>query len=705
MSAPWLNSKRRQRKDFQFRNNEEKEIYQQVQTHVKDMEDYARPARESAKDSVRGYMALLNNTYSNRSKVFPPTIHAVTYARMALEAANMPKVEVKARKRSSEPKVKMLNMAIKNAENGSDLRPDSQHLWFHQNFDKILLGVGFRFLSYLLQKRVVRVKDESGKWKEKTEIVHDDIFDFVPDFFNVGVSRDTETGMFGGSACYWDRFFSRDAFYEAFDNGYYENLNKIPDGDWWDGDTGMDWSCPEGWVRVRYYWNIYKDMFYVCANGIPIRQDYILDYGDPERPHKFLPITSIHNDVNYDMQKSFFDEYPVFQDGRAYTDVSKSAHTKSFWSKSDPKLIQALVGFKNVLWGAAADHTKYSSVHFLMASAGVFDQINTANLYGVVPLRNASADTFDVRQLTQNSNFFNQFVGMDEATDQAMTYALGNDWRRAASEMTNEKATVAAIRQQVMRIRMNQNMKYNEAGGIKRHYRLLVNLIQQYYPEPVQIDLVDGKVPDKTNEEDIIRDPDGVPVKIKKHKQIPIDGYVVETKKDGKYGLRDDSDPTLPDGERHNGSKLVKMRPEYIRTEEEPEIYIEPGSTFAELRALERSLNLEEMQSIQFFLGLSYPTGDRNPDGTTVIQQLIPKEGAEYLLEKHAAVWEMDEDRLLGKDDRDDEAELDAEVQPPFQPMMPQQGMPQTPMQSLPIPQQTPISPMNAGGLANRTIQ
>src|SRR3990167_1233847 len=108
-----------------------------------------------------------------------------------------------------------------------------------------------------------------------------------------------------------------------------------------------------------------------------------------------------------------------------------------------------------------------------------------------------------------------------------MTYALGNDWRRAASEMTNEKATVAAIRQQVMRIRMNQNMKYNEAGGIKRHYRLLVNLIQQYYPEPVQIDLVDGKVPDKTNEEDIIRDPDGVPVKIKKHKQIPIDGYVV----------------------------------------------------------------------------------------------------------------------------------------------------------------------------------
>lgn len=700
MPQPLLNRKRQKKSDFHFKSKEQKELWTQIQEHVKDMEEYARPAREAAKESIQGYMALLTNTYANRSKVFPPTIHAVTYSRMALEAANTPKVEIKARKRSSEPKAKMLKAAVRNAEDGTELRPDSQHLWFHQNFDKILLGTGFRFLSYLYQERIVRVKDEFGKWKEKKICVHDDIFDCVPDFFNVGVSRDMEPGMFGGSACYWDRWFTRDAFFEAFDNGYHDNLDKIPDGDFWDDDTGMGWDCPEGWVRVRYYWNIYKDLYYVSANGVPIRQDYILDYGNPERPQKFLPLTSIHNDVNYDMQRGMFDEFPIMQDGRIYTDLSKTSHTRSFWSKSDPKLIQALVGFKNVLWGAAADHAKYSSVHFLMASAGVFDQINTANLYGVVPLRNADESTFNVKSLTENSKFLSEWAGIDEATDNAMTYALGNDWRRAATELTNEKATVAAIRQQVMRIRMNQNMKYNETGGIKRHYRILVNLIQQYYPEPVQVDLLDGKVPEGTEEEDIIRDPDGLPVKVNKYKEIPTDDYLVEMKRDGNWSLAPDNSSLVPEEKRGTGSKLVKMRSQYIRTEEEPEIYIEPGSTFAELKAIERSLNLEEMNAIQFFLGLSYPSGETNPDGTQSVTPLIPKDGAEYLLERHADVWEYDKDRLLGRDEREEEEKLDDEVMPSFQEELPMPQMGSNPMQTLPVQQQQTGNPMSASSLA-----
>jgi len=46
---------------------------------------------------------------------------------------------------------------------------------------------------------------------------------------------------------------------------------------------------------------------------------------------------------------------------------------------------------------------------------------------------------------------------------------------------------------------------------------------------------------------------------------------------------------------------------ELLITEEIPEIYIEPGSTFQEMKALEKSLEMEKVQAYMPFLGLSYP--------------------------------------------------------------------------------------------------
>ena len=132
-----------------------------------------------------------------------------------MEAANPPFVEYKARKEDSEQMMKFINAAKDNAETGDgNLRPDAINLWYHQNFDKILLGVGFRYLTYLLQRRLVKYKDEHGKVKEKSMIVYDDVWDEVPNFFNIGVSRDCQTGMFGGRACSYDKFFARTQFQE-----------------------------------------------------------------------------------------------------------------------------------------------------------------------------------------------------------------------------------------------------------------------------------------------------------------------------------------------------------------------------------------------------------------------------------------------------------------------------------------------------------
>ncbi len=142
--------------------DDDKKIVNQVNTEVKDMDESAQFPRQEAKAAINGYMALTRPPGVNgRSKLFIPKIHSIVYSRIAMEAASMPTVEYKARNEDSEMKMQFINAAKDNAETGDgNLRPDAINLWFHQNFDKILFGVGFRYLTYHLQKRTIRVKDD-----------------------------------------------------------------------------------------------------------------------------------------------------------------------------------------------------------------------------------------------------------------------------------------------------------------------------------------------------------------------------------------------------------------------------------------------------------------------------------------------------------------------------------------------------------------
>ena len=54
-------------------------------------------------------------------------------------------------------------------------------------------------------------------------VVYDDIWDENLDFFNVGVSRDMQPGMFGGSSAYFDKYYSKDHFMERFGNENYHD--------------------------------------------------------------------------------------------------------------------------------------------------------------------------------------------------------------------------------------------------------------------------------------------------------------------------------------------------------------------------------------------------------------------------------------------------------------------------------------------------
>jgi len=666
-----------------------KEHYE-INRDIDDMIKYAQPARKAGRNAIQGYMAIANMTKQGRSNIFPPTIHAMVYSRMAMEAANIPNVQYKHRLGASEPKMKWINAARKNAEQGDgNMRPHSVHLWMNQNFDKILFGVGFRYLSYLLQTRIVRIKDSNGKTIEKKITVYDDIWDQNLDFFHVGVSRDMLPGMFQGRACYFDLFFPKSAFLERYDNEYHMNMGVV---------KNSKWFKETDFVRVRHYYDIYKDKFYLqacqkdpfeggdeyCEYSYCIRNDFIQDYGQEDRPEKFLPVTSIHNDINFDMKQE--SEFNILQAGRQYADVANPTSNKTFWSKSDPYLVRALVGAKNVMWRAGIDNAKASTVNFLLTqSTGIYDQVKTADLYGVVPIRSADNKTFDVKSMLANSDFLAKWQGADDMIDAASIYALGNDYKRIATDLTNEKATIAAIKNNLQQIRGKNNMKFNESGPIPRHYNILLNLMQQYYPEQVMIELAGDPLPEGLKEKDIVRDADGKVVGYYEPKMIPFDEQVVElvgTNPDGTEKYRIVSEDH-PDAKGKESMSMIPARKEHICTKEKPEIYVDQGSTFYEMKALEKSMELEKVQAYQFFFGLSYPSDEKDPmTGAPIVKPLISRDGAEYILKNFAEVMEDEPDKLFPVES--EEEALPKQIQTPF--AFAQGQLPPVPNQS---PQQT----------------
>lgn len=675
-----------------------KKLMNDVNADVQDMIDYRRPAIKHAEEAIQGYMALSTASKPGRSSFFPPTLHAIVYSRMAAESASMPEVKYKHRLPNSEPLMKFINAAKDNAEKGDgNLRPPSLFNWYLQNFDKLLFGVGFRHLTYLLQARVINIKNDKGEWKEKYCVEYDDIWDEKLNFFYTGVSRDTLPGMFGGTSAYTDKFYRREQFKAKFGNSdLYFNI-----------DAALERFKGE-FLRVRYYWNLPQDLMFVQAmdasedmldavgGGIPIREDYILEYGPPDRPKKMIPITSLHGDFNFDMKvASYLDMTLMTNAGRAFTDFVSPSRNQSFWTKGNAQLVRGVIALQRALWRATADNVKASTIFFAMSqNPGVLNQLKRSDLYGVVPMK-ADDRTFNVKALLDRPAAFNGITEYDTAIKNLGKFALGDDWESTATQTTNQTATQAAIVQNVQRVRAAQNQSMNESGPISRHYSLLLNLIQQFYTEKTRIELMgEDTVPKGTKEKDILRGADGSPIGYMKEKQIPYDEPVsVKVGRGGKVSVTSDD---------KEGSKFIPGKKELLVTAEEPEIYIEPGSTFAKMKALDRMLDNEELQQLQFFAGLSYPdpqTGQPAP--------LIPKEGMEYRLRKHAEAHDLEPDELMGKEDDSEEdktpprpfghAADKRQVQrgfPPAQPGQQQNGQ-QMPMQGLP---QSPNLPSSVAG-------
>lgn len=670
---------------FRFDNAEQKRMHSWANAEIEDMIDYARPAREIGSDSIRGYMGVVHksrNHKKDRSDIVFPLMHATIYSRMVIEAARAPQMKMEARHESDEPNIKWVEATIRGALAGGPHKPPYDHVYFEQVFDKNLLGVGAVYAGYEFNTRIGHVKDDNGKWVEKTMVIDDDIRCRNIDFFNFGVSRDAKPGMYEGSRCYMDVFFDRSSFFSRFGNHpFYQNVtdDMIPNGDWFMG-TGTDsgsYPKPRMWkdiYRVRYFWDIVNDLFYVQANGIPIRFDHILEYGNREDPVKMLPIFTIHNDVAFEYDRQSATSQFAVQNNRFYTEASQVNTNKSFWSKPESLIVKPMIATQNTFGRAMVDWLKASSVHFVMGPTGVIDRINKGKLYGIEPIKLDSGD-FNTKSLVSGSSFLSDFKVANDFLQSQSHAALGRDIFRVASQ-TPPQATVAAMQRELEQRRDAQNNRFNSTGGILRMYWYFYNLVQQFYVQPREIKITDlGQIED-VDEYRILRDANGTPVFRLDPKEIEIDFPVAEVSKTKTFKIKNPLTgeeitrsekhynlvaPTHPDAiaQKKRGSKSFNGRADYLQLKRRPRMTIIPLSTFQEDNAIQKAASVEVLNAIAPYVTMQV-------DG----QPVIPKEALIYILgnfvKAQGGEWDLDKFMsLVGgkKTEADDEAE---NIPPPF---------------------------------------
>lgn len=701
---------------FRFKNPDEKKLHAWVNAEVQDQIDYARPSRELGSDAIKGYMNVVHKsmTYKkDRSDISFPYLHSVIYSGCAIEAASNPKVKFKARTEEDEPNMKWIEATIKNSEKGSFNRPPVDHVFFEQVFDKRMLGVGPVFVGFEFQTRMVHVRDENGKWCEKVMVVEDDIRERNVDFFNFGVSRDMKPGMFDGRACHWDQFFDESSFFDKFaTNPFYQNISKdkIPEGDWFMGTADSAAYKPKCWpgiYRVRHFWDVVNDLYYVQCNGIPIRTDYILDYGEADNPKKMLPICTIHNDFAYDYDRPGALQKFARQNNRFYTGSSQVNTNKSFWSKPESLIVKPMIAAKNTFGRAMIDWLKASSVNFVIGPTGVIDRINKGKLYGIEPIKLDAGD-FTTKSLVQNSTFLNDFAKADAFFDNTMYTALGRDISRPVRD-NPAQATVDAAQRQQEQQRDAQNSLYNSSGGIVRKYWIKYNLVKQYIPLPRKVSINNVGQIENADERRIMRDADGHPVLLLNPKVIDLDYPVAEVKttKKRKIKIKGEDvdqeettfrlvDPSHSEA-RSQGAKannFFSAREDYFTMKADPEITIEPLSSFQKDNALAKAVIVEQLNAIMPFLTLS-----------AAGKPIVPPEFVTFLLINAADALGLpvEEVKALLKGDSKAKQE-EEEIAPP--PYPDQQDVAQGQLGEQPMPMgMEGISPMGGGAIEQGTKQ
>jgi len=351
----------------------------------------------------------------------------------------------------------------------------------------------------------------------------------------------------------WRKRHDYGSFLEYFsDTAIFKNIDKVQKGKWL--TVGIDnqvihkdfLADDSDQVVVFEDWNVMRDEVLMIANGV------IIYHGANPYKHKELP----------------------------FVDYIDRLQFNTYVGEGEPQRIANICDAINAFVNIAIDKEKKagSGINLLDNSNSEFDDTATILSPNQVTRVSSPKDAFVHVELPGMSGSTDKIISM---LMDYLIFATGVDFRQITDMNTSTQATVAAIRREITQGRLNLNVKRNENRGYKRLGWLLMELVQQYYPEPLIKHLAGMEEMSPEQIEALMKE------KKVEYRRIRVKGMDFREKPNSKGEYTRESLTMSKKGEEEIG--FFQARPAYIKSKGKLTVRVVSESTFAASRELEKA--------------------------------------------------------------------------------------------------------------------
>lgn len=441
------------------------------------------------------------------------------------------------------------------------------HRWV---FYKLLFGVGIMRVGHKLSYKTIRLeaKPNDENAIEVRVPDYDDIFCYVVNNFKFLVDPNALC-LDDADDCAEFRVINWDEYQDEFHmNPFYKNTDMVLPGVWHSLDPSHQRQGAQAGanqVLIVEYFNKRRDMWVTYANGVEIRFSALPD------EHKQLPYVDLHNKVN------FGSTIGRVQTGEA--EYVATATEETFWSQGDPDIIGQEQDMKTAFRRAHLDGAKRASTNIITTDGFPLDSTMTDWYQGTPVI--GGMGRIQVMPLGRTDPSYVQVV---TELEHDMTKEVGVNPDVLTSQKT-QTATQSAIERESMLARVQADNIIDEQTGIRRMGILMSKLIVSNYKKK-QLQRITGD--EKIDEfEQIIPAPGGGALYGARYRRITSDTKIKERKT-----RRGDWIIQFKGG----GGKSFTLRPEYMLNNLEFDVRVEPESTLAPSRELEKAKAMEAMR-------------------------------------------------------------------------------------------------------------
>lgn len=441
------------------------------------------------------------------------------------------------------------------------------HRWV---FYKLLFGVGIMRVGHKLCYKTIRLeaKPNDENAVEVRVPDYDDIFCYVVSPFKFLVDPNA-LSLDDAEDCAEFRVINWNEYQDEFHmNPFYKNTGMVLPGVWHSLDpTHQRQSGQAGanQVLIVEYFNKRLDMWVTYANGVEIRFSPMPD------DHKMLPYVDLHNKPNFGQTVG------RVQTGEA--EYVSTATEETFWSQGDPDIIGQEQDMKTAFRRAHIDGAKRANTNIITTDGFPLDSTMTDWYQGTPVI--GGMGRIQVMPLGRTDPSYVQVV---TELEHDMTKEIGVNPDVLVSQKT-QTATQSAIERESMMSRIQSDNLIDEQTGIRRMGIIMSKLIVSNYKKKQLVRITGNEKIDEF--EQIIPGPDRRPLYGARYRRIVSDTKIKEKKnRKGEWIIQFTG----------KGGKSFQLRPEYMLSGLEFDVRVEPESTLAPSRELEKAKAMEAMR-------------------------------------------------------------------------------------------------------------